>query len=250
MKISSLVAALIAVLLLAGVAAADYDQLIKRVDEAWSKRSADTAPMIEAVKLAEQAYGEKPGFDAAWRAARACFWICDRTEVKKVDIKYGTRGSEWGQKAIKADPNAVEGYYWYGCCFGEYGKGLSIVTALAKGLAPKFEKAANKAIAINADYDNAGPYRLIGRYYFKLPWPKYAPEKAEANLLAGLKSAPKQARTYVYLAEVYIKEKQYDKARSVLANLAALDTGYPDDNFDHIFYKRMGKDMTEQIEGK
>lgn len=242
---------LVFVLLAAGqTALADYDQLIRKIDAAWNQRSGNTADMNDALAWAEQAYGEKPGFEPAWRAARASFWICDRTDDKDTDVKYGLRGMEWANRAIKANPDAVQGHYFYTICLGEYGKGLSIVTALAKGLGPKFEKANKKAIAIDGGYDNAGPYRALGRYYFKLPWPRYSAEKALENFNTALKIAPKQARTYVYIAEMYIKEKQYDKARQTLEQLAGIESGYSDAAFDHKYYTQVGKDLSEQIKGK
>ncbi len=241
----------LAILILFGQNAfADYDTLITKIDKAWVTREGDTRSMKDALAWAEQAYGEKPGFDAAWRAARACFWICDRTTNRDTDLNYGKRGVEWAEKAIKAGPNRVEGHYYYTVCLGEYGKGMSIVTALAKGLGSKFEKACAKAISIEAGYDHGSPHRALGRYWYSLPWPKYSFEKSETAYLTTMKLAPKAARTYVYLAELYIKEKKFDKAREILTKLEGLDAGYSDSPFEYKFYKKVGNDLMIQIEGK
>lgn len=229
---------------------ADYDELISKIDKAWLNRGGDSRPMKDALQWAEQAYGEKPGFDAAWRASRACFWICDRTHNSEIDLKWGKRGVEWAEKAIAANPNAVEGHYYYTVCLGEYGKGMSIVTALAKGLGGKFEAACNKAISINASYDHGSPHRALGRYWYSLPWPKYSFEKSEKALLTSMKLAPKAARSYFYLAELYIKEKEYDKARETIAKLDSIDSGYADSVFEHKFFKNMCNDLLVKIQGK
>ncbi len=247
------IALILTICLLVAVAAQaqeDYDILITRVDQAWEDRGANTSPMKEALKKAEQAYGIKPGFDAAWRAARTCFWICDRTDNEKTDLEYGKRGVEWAEKAIKYKPDSVEAYYYYTLCIGEYGKGMSIVTALAKGLGGDFEKGAKKAIALDASYEKGAPDRAFGRYYFKLPWPKYSAKKAEAHFKKSLAIAPKHARTLAYLAELYIKEKQYDKAKETLNFLLNLKAGYPDQAFDHKYYQGIGKDLMDQIKDK
>jgi len=250
MRTTSGILAILFLLVSFGPAAADYDQLIQKVDREWKERTGDTGRMKDALIWAEQAYGEKPGFDAAWRAARACFWLCDRTEDRKTDLEYGQRGYKWAEKAIKANPDAVQGHYYYTICLGEYGKGLSMVKALAKGLGSKYEKAGKKAISIDGSYDRAGPCRALGRYYAVLPWPKYNFEKAEKNLLKALELAPKQARTYYYLAELYEREKQYDKAKAILKKLMELETTYPDSNFDLKYFKKIGKDLYEQLENK
>jgi tetratricopeptide (TPR) repeat protein len=228
----------------AAPALADYDELIKNIDRAWNERTGDTQGMQEAVKWAEQAYGEKPGFEAAWRAARACFWICDRTTNEATDLKWGKRGYEWGEKAITADPGRVEGHYFYAICLGEYGKGMSIVKALAKGLGGKYEKACEKAIAINPSYDEGGPERAYGRYWFKLPWPKYNAEKAEKHLLNAKKLAPQDARSFFYLAEIYQKEKKTDKLTAILDGLDAMN-GTAGDEWETRYYKKMGKQIRE-----
>lgn len=229
--------------------AEDYDHLIDKIDRVWVERTDNSAPMKDSLKLAEQAYGIKPGFDAAWRAARACFWICDRSENEKVDLEYGKRGYEWGQKAITANPGAVEGHYYYTICLGEYGKGLSIVTALAKGLGGKYEVEGDKAISINGAYEHGGPYRAMGRYFYTLPWPKYNFKKSEKYYLDGIKAAPEAARAYFYLAELYVKEKDYEKAKQALAKLNDVKD-LADGSWEQKYYKRLGKDLLEEINQK
>jgi len=244
-----LLVCLAALFVFSGTAFADFDELIGKVDHAWLTRSGNKAPMIEALGLAEKAYSEKPGFAAAWRAARACFWICDRSEDEKVDLRYGKIGYEWGLKAIEAKPDRVEGHYYYTICLGEYGKGLSIPVALIKGLGGKYEKGGKKAIQIKPGYEHAGAFRAMGRYYFKLPWPKYSFKQAEAFYLDGLKIAPGSTRARFYLAELYVKEKMYKKARQSLQTLAGLK-GYPDEKWESAFYKEQGKALFEKIKDK
>jgi tetratricopeptide (TPR) repeat protein len=250
MKTFRLLVCVLTILIFATTAWADYDQLIKQIDDTWFNRNADTRPMKDALKMAEQAYGENPGYEAAYRAALACFWICDRTEDRKVDLEFGKRGVEWAEKAIAADPTRVEGHFTYMVNLGEYGKGMSIVTALAKGLGGKFEASAKKTISLNPNYDHGSPFRAYGRYWFKLPWPKYSAKKAEANYMASLRIAPRASRSHFYLAELYIKEKQYDKARSVLRDQQALKSGYKDAAFEHMYFMKLGKDLLEDIKNK
>lgn len=229
---------------------ADYEDLIHKTDRAWNTRSADVSEMKNALSWAEQAYGEKPGIEAAYKAARACFWICDRSSDKKVDKEYGKRGVEWAEKAIQYNPDAVEGHYYYTVCVGEYGKGIGILRALGKGIGGKYEKHCKKAISINAGYDRGAPLRALGRYFYKLPRGVYSFKKSEKYLLQSLQKAPKHARTLAYLADLYIKEKNYETAREMLSKLESLDTGYQDSLFDHRYYKAYGKDLLETIKDK
>ena len=230
-------------------AAAFADDVIKQLDQRWMSRSGDTAPMIEALGMAEAAYAKEASFDIAWRAARACFWICDRTDDQATDARYGLLGSQWAQKAVDLQPGKVQGHYYYTLCIGEYGKGISIPKAMTKGVGPKFEKAGQKALQIDGKYDHAGIYRAWGRYYFKLPWPMYSFEKSEKYFLDGLKIAPRGPRGAYYLAELYVKEKKYDKAREVLDNLQSM-SGYPDMKWETGWYKKQAAKLMKEIEGK
>jgi len=225
------------------------DETTENLDELWKTRTGNTAPMIEALDVAEAAYANGADFEIAWRAARACFWICDRTEARATDAKYGTLGYEWAQKAIDLKPGRVEGHYYYTLCIGEYGKGISIPKAMAKGVGPKFEKAGKKALAISGKFDHGGIYRAWGRYYHKLPWPLYSFKKSEKYLLDGLKLFPKGPRSAFYLAELYVKEKKYDKAREVLNNLQAME-GYPNLQWETKWYKKQASTLMKKIEGK
>lgn len=224
-------------------ASAQYDELIKKVDNAWTNRSGNTAPMKNALAMAEKAYGEKPGFDAAWRAARACFWIADRTENKSVDAEYGGRGADWARKATKEAPNKVRGYYYLALNLGEYGKGIGILKALFKGVGGDFEDACNKAISINPKYDNGGIYRAFGRYYFKLPRPKYDSEKSEAFYKKALAVNPNITRTYFYQAELYVKEELWGKAKSTLDKLAAINAT----DYENKYFINQGKILEAKV---
>ena len=227
----------------------DFDHKIEKIDWLWTKRSGDTKAAQEAVRLAEEAYGLKPGYEAAWRAARACFWIADRSEDRDVDQKWGKRGYEWGEKAIKAKPSAPEGYYYYAISLAEYGKGISIVSALAKGLGGDFEKNIGKAIQMKPGLEHAGPNRALGRYYYAIPWPKYDSKKSEENLKKSLALAPNFGRTYYYLAQLYAKEKQYDKAREILQKLQTISN--PTDSvWENNYYKSVGKDLLNELKDK
>ncbi len=224
-------------------------EVTQKFDTLWKTRTGNTSAMIEALGAADAAWANGADFEIAWRAARACFWICDRTEKQDVDAKYGMLGSEWAQKAIDLKPGDVKGHYYYTLCIGEYGKGISIPKAVTKGVGPKFEKAGKKALQINGKYDHGGIYRAWGRYYFKLPWPMYSFEKAEKYFLDGLKISPQGPRGAYYLAELYVKEKKYDKARETLSMLQGLN-GYPDMKWETGWYKKQAAKLMKEIEGK
>jgi len=128
----------------------------------------------------------------------------------------GLEGMHYAKKAVELNPRGVEGHYYYTLTLGQYSIGISIIKALAKGLGPQYEEHIEKALEIDRNYDNAGPLRAIGRYWYKVPWPKRNLEKSIHYLKEAVVTAPINARGHVYLAESYLKAGEKDLAREHL----------------------------------
>ena len=221
-------------------------EVTAKMDDIWLNRSGDTANMREALALADQAWTEGQTYDVAWRAARAAFWICDRTEDSATDLEFGQKGYQWGEKAMALKADGVEGHYYYACSLGEYSKGMSIVVALTKGLGNKYLAECNKAISLNGRFDHGGPYRALGRYYFEVPWPKYDAAKAEQNYRAASGVDGNFGRTWYYLAELYGKEGNTVKEKEALDKLAAIPS-LPEAKWEQTFYQDQGKALAAKM---
>ena len=206
------------------------------IDAAYAKRNGSGQQARVSLTLAEQAFANGGGFEAAWRVARACFWICDRSEDKKVDLEYGKKGWDWGKKAAELAPNRVEGHY-FGCiASGEYGKGVGIAKAIWKGMGGHYESQCNKAIAIDASYERGGPLRAMGRYYQVLPKLVRKLDKALDYLKKSEKAAPCMTRTRFYLVELYKETGEIDKAKQT-AQTALTTANCAEHNWECEYYK-------------
>jgi len=56
----------------------------------------------------------------------------------------------------------------------------------------------------------------VGRYWYKLPWPKRNIKKSIACLEEAVASAPTNIRGHFYLAESYLKDKEKKLAKEQL----------------------------------
>jgi tetratricopeptide (TPR) repeat protein len=83
-------------------------------------------------------------------------------------------------------------------------------------LGPDYEEHIGKALEIDKMYDYAGPLRAVGRYWYKLPWPKRNIKKSIGYLEEAVDSAPTNIRGHVYLAESYLKAKEKELAKEQL----------------------------------
>ena len=74
-----------------------------------------------------------------------------------------------------------------------------------------------QVIAIDHAYEHGGAYRVLGRMFYKLPgFAGGGTDKSITNLKKSLEYAPNVSTTHVFLAESYIKKKDYPAARSEL----------------------------------
>jgi len=118
----------------------------------------------------------------------------------------------------------LKGNYYYALSLAQYSIGISIVKALLKGLAPDYERHLEKALAINKEYDYGGPLRAMGRYWYRLPWPKRDLEKSIDYLEASIEIAPHSIRGYVYAAESYLRDGDKDRAEVALQKALSIES--------------------------
>jgi tetratricopeptide (TPR) repeat protein len=194
--------------------------LLREGDLLWQARAEEGKALasIAAYKRVLEIDGDN--YDACWKIARSYFFIGDglpeTDEMKERHREMGEQGMPYGKKALAVNPGGIEGHYYYALCIAEYSIGISIVKALAKGLGPEYEKHVGKALEINRCFDGAGPLRAMGRYWYKLPWPKRDIEKSIRYLKEAAEAAPFSIRGRVYLAESYLKENDKGLAQAEL----------------------------------
>jgi tetratricopeptide (TPR) repeat protein len=104
---------------------------------------------------------------------------------------------------------------------GNYSLGIGILKALGEGIEGKFKERLSRAEKFDPKFFDGGIYNAWGRFYFKLPWPKYDARHSEQALQKALQMNPDNVRARVYLAELYMKEKHPKEAKELLEEAAA-----------------------------
>jgi tetratricopeptide (TPR) repeat protein len=200
--------------------------LMKEGDVIWLQSTdPDRAP--KTISLYEKVLELEPdNYEALWKIARSYFIIGDAlaetAEFNNRHKECGEKGMSYAKRAVAINPEGIEGHYYYGLSIAQYSIGISIVKALIKGLGPEYEKHIGKAIEINKLYDYAGPLRAMGRYWYRLPWPKRDIDKSIAYLKDAETFAPLSTRGRIYLAESCLKGGKKGCAREQLT--MALET--------------------------
>jgi hypothetical protein len=210
----------------AAVAAATNEsvaELVQRMDALWLRRDAH-GTMADTVTLGTLALAVDPNsYDVKWRMARAYFWVAYSQPARVAKKALAAKAVEWAAQALRAQPDRVEGNYYYAVSLGEYASTVGIMQAIVDGVAGKVESSAERARAIDPDYENGAPGTVLGRFFFLLPWPKKDLDKSREYLEEVVSRHPRALLARVYLAETYHELDKDEKARQQLDYVLATD---------------------------
>ena len=169
------------------------DQLDKAKSKADKRKAADL--MLKAYALAPR---KRRSLIAA---ARACLIRAMLTKKGRDIVAWGRRGVKYAKQLMARWPNRAEGYFWASVNYGQYARGGGILVAITKGLAGKIEKMAIKSFRRDSSLYEGAAQRVLGRYYYRLPWPMRNLKKSALYLEHALKRFPKHTGNQFYLAE-------------------------------------------------
>jgi tetratricopeptide (TPR) repeat protein len=161
-------------------------------------------------------------YEAAWMAARSYREFANESKKKnapnwKTTCKeYGKLGMKYGEKAIALNPNGIEGNFWYGLSVGNYSDSVSVITALKEGLKDKTQRSFEKSYQVNKMYNNGGPIKALGRFWFVLPWPLQDKKLSLKYLKEDQQLFPNDPEGQVFLAETLIKTGDKEEAKALL----------------------------------
>lgn len=139
------------------------------------------------------------------RASRLCF-ILGQWGSEKADRKYFEKGKNYAELLLRESPGNVEGHYWLALNLA----GLADVSRAREGLRliPRIIQELQRAAAIDPNYNQAGPDRVLGRIYSLAPdWPISVGDlqKSLDHLRTAVKLAPQNSTNHLYLAETLLQ---------------------------------------------
>ena len=230
-------------LCLAGSAlAATTAELIAQGDALYAQR-ADLAKAQEAAKLYAQALAQDPKSEqAAWKLSRTWYWVGSHVP-KDQKLAAFQKGVDAAKQAVAINPKSLPGHYWLGVNYGVYGSAKGIMESLS--LVDPIKKEMALVIDLDPNYEAGGPYRVLGRLYFKLPG-IFGGDNAKAvdYLKTAVAKGPQRYLNHIYLAEIYTEEDQQHEANQLLQAVIAgpAEPGYEPETAE---WKVQAKKMLE-----
>jgi tetratricopeptide (TPR) repeat protein len=172
-------------------------------------------------------------FEAAWKLARACYWLGthDQEAARRPALE---RGVAAGELAIKIKPGAPEGHFWTAANMGALAESFGLRQGIKyRG---RIRDELQNVLAIDPAWQQGSADRALGWWYHMVPGLFGGSEKkAEEHLRRAMTFNPKSTATLYFLAEVLLEDGRKSDAKAmfqqVLDSPDDLDWGPEDRDF-------------------
>lgn len=172
--------------------------------------SAREAAAVWQARLASNAQD----FEAAWKLARACYWLGGHVPAGERRGQY-ERGIEAGKRAAATEPGRPEGHFWTAANMGAMAESFGLGAGLRYRSPVKREL--ETVLAIDPSYQQGSADRALGRWYLRVPR-LFGGSKTKSveHLKRSLAYDPDDAASHYFLAETYLEMGRRDDARREL----------------------------------
>jgi hypothetical protein len=183
-------------------------------DELYANRR-DLASARRAALAWKTAVDHDPrDFGAAWKLARADYWLGGHAEDKERRA-FLEQGITAAQTAAALEPGRPEGHFWVAANMGALAESYGLRAGLKYRKPIKQEL--ETVLAIDPSFQAGSADRGLGRWYFKVPGLFGGSNKsAEEHLRASLAYDPHSTITHFFLAELFADEHRKNEARAEL----------------------------------
>jgi hypothetical protein len=160
---------------------------------------------------ANLAAGGAGAFEAAWKLARADYWLGGHAPEGE-RRKWFEEGIDGGRKAMALQPNRPEGYFWMAANMGTLAESFGVRQGI------KYRKPIKDALLtvlrLDPGFQQGSADRALGRWYYKVPGLFGGDHKlAEQHLRESLKYNDNSTASHFFLAELFLDDGRNADAR-------------------------------------
>ena len=165
-------------------------------------------------------------YDAAWKLARAAFYVGDHSDDDSEIDDMFREGTEAGKAAVGLQPNRPEGHFWLGA---NYGGAASHSTLASLSSFHDIKGEMEAVLKIDESFQGYSAYVGLGRLYLQAPRALGgSDEKAIEYLEKGVKLNPNNTMMRLYLAQAYHSANRNAEAKK---QIEAITSANPDSKY-------------------
>jgi tetratricopeptide (TPR) repeat protein len=214
--------------------AQNADTLIDRAVELYETRHLNAANLDESEAILKGVVeSDAKNVRALYELSKVCFLLGDRADKKDEKLNLFNKGRDYGKRAIELDDESPDAHFWYMVNVGRVGQTKGVLNSLV--LVPTVREEIEAVLEI--DPKHTGALDAQAMLYYELPGLLGGNlNKSIEALNKGIALDSNYTLLYVDMAKVYIKKKNYEKARWYLNR--ALQIVTPTYEADHILDDR------------
>ncbi len=226
----------------------DAKMAADRITEAealWEGREDLAKARVAVAALRQARTADYSNYEAAWKLARASFYVGDHTENDDERENMFRGGTEAGKSAVKLQPDKPEGHFWLGA---NYGGAASHSTIANLSSFNDIKTEMDAVLKIDETYQGYSAYLGLGRLYLQAPRMFGGDtSKAIEYLEKGVKLNPNHSLMRYHLAQAYESDNQDAEAKKQLETLMGTT---PDPKYiaEHKDAVEKSKKLLEKIE--
>jgi len=156
-------------------------------------------------------------YEAAWKLARAAFYVGDHTDNDSERDDLFREGIDAGKAAITLQPNKPDGHFWLGACYG----GSAAHSTLANlSSFNDIKREMEAVLKIDESYEGYSTYLGLGRLYLEAPRVLGGDSKQAIEYLEkGLKLNPNNTMMRAELAQAYAANNRNADAKKQIETI-------------------------------
>jgi len=219
---------------------------IAEAESLWEGRDDLQKARVAVASLRQARTADYNSYEAAWKLARAAFYVGDHTDDDSEQDDMFREGTEAGKVAVQLEPNKADGHFWLGANYGGTAA-HSTIANLSSFNDIKTEMDA--VLKIDESYEGYSAYLGLGRLYLQAPRVLGGDtSKAIEYLEKGVKLSPNNSLMRYHLAEALEANNRDAEAKKQLETLIGATTPDPKYMAEHNTALTKGKKLMEKIE--
>ena len=184
-------------------------------DRLYDAREDLPSALAAADAWAERLAREPGDYEAAWKLARAAYWLGSHVPAADRRAQY-ERGLTAGRRAAELQPDRPEGHFWLAATMGAMAESFGLSAGLRyRG---PVRRELETVLRLDPAYQQGAADRAMGRWHFRVPWLFGGRrDEAIAHLQQSLRYDPANAASHFFLAEMYLDIESKDRRAARVA---------------------------------